>query len=88
MMTFIMWGETSLDRIDATNLEAALKLGLAAFPEHSAKRLVVVTDGNENLGDSRTMAQVAAARGVGIDVVPVILQARAEVAVEKMTLPC
>ena len=28
-----------------------MKLALACFPEDSAKRIVVVSDGNENLGD-------------------------------------
>jgi hypothetical protein len=35
---------------DATNLAAALKLANAAFPENVARRIVIVTDGNENLG--------------------------------------
>ncbi len=46
-------------RTDATSIESALKLALASFPEDSAKRVVIVTDGNENLGDARTKAQHA-----------------------------
>ncbi|MEX0818329.1 MAG: vWA domain-containing protein, partial [Pirellulaceae bacterium] len=72
---------------DATNLEAALKLAQASFTEDSAKRIVLVTDGNENIGDARTIASTLADDGIGIDVVPVKLTARAEVAVEKVTLP-
>jgi uncharacterized membrane protein/Mg-chelatase subunit ChlD len=74
-------------RSDATNLAAAMKLALATFPEDSARRVVIVTDGNENLGDSRVTARSLADAGVGIDVVPVELDSRAEVAVEKVTLP-
>ena len=40
-------------RTDATNIASALKLAQASFPEDSAKRIVIVTDGNENLGDAR-----------------------------------
>lgn len=72
---------------DATNLEAALKLAQASFTEDSAKRVVIVTDGNENIGDARTIASMLADDGIGIDVAPVKLTARAEVAVEKVTLP-
>lgn len=72
---------------DATNLEAALLLAKASFPEDSAKRIVVVTDGNENVGDARGIAPTLAEDGIGIDVVPVKLDARAEVAVDKIVLP-
>ena len=70
-------------RTDATNIASALKLAQASFPEDSAKRIVIVTDGNENLGDARTIARTLADNGIGIDVVPIQLTAQAEVAVEK-----
>ncbi|MDP6443896.1 MAG: VWA domain-containing protein, partial [Pirellulaceae bacterium] len=72
---------------DATNLAAALKLAQATFPEDSAKRVVVVTDGNENLGNARSVAPMLRDAGIGIDVVPVELNASGEVAVEKIVLP-
>jgi len=74
-------------RTDATNISSALKLAQAAFPEDSAKRIVIITDGNENLGDARTVASGLAANGIGIDVVAVRLSARNEIAVEKVGLP-
>src|SRR5439155_10812581 len=74
-------------RTDATNIASALKLAQASFPEDSAKRIVVVTDGNENLGDARTVARTLADGGIGIDVVPIQLDSQAEVAVEKIVLP-
>ena len=72
---------------DATNLEGAMKLALATFPEDSAKRVVIVTDGNENIGNAREMASVLAERGVSIYVVPVHIEHTGEVAVEKVTIP-
>jgi uncharacterized membrane protein/Mg-chelatase subunit ChlD len=74
-------------RTDATNLEVALKLAKASFPEDSAKRIVLVTDGNENLGDARSIGPSLAEDGIGIDVVPIRLETRAEVSVEKVVLP-
>lgn len=74
-------------RTDATNIASALKLAQASFPEDSAKRIVVITDGNENLGDARSVASGLADNGIGIDVVASRLSARNEVAVEKIGLP-
>jgi uncharacterized membrane protein len=74
-------------RTDATNIESALKLAQASFPEDSAKRIVIVTDGNENLGDALTVARTLAQNGIGIDVVPIKLGSQSEVAVEKISLP-
>ena len=80
--------ESSTDlQTDATSLEAALKLAKASFPEDTARRVVVVSDGNENLGDALSLAQTMAEDGIGIDVVPVELDAQAEIAVEKIVLP-
>lgn len=70
-----------------TNLAAALKLAQASFPEDAAKRIVIVSDGNENLGNAREQAQAAADSGIGIDVVPVEYQIQGEVLVERVTLP-
>ena len=74
-------------RTDATNIASALKLAQASFPEDTAKRIVIVTDGNENLGDARTIASSLAENGIGIDVVPISLKAREEVAIEKISSP-
>jgi uncharacterized membrane protein len=57
------------------------------IPYDSAGRIVLVTDGNQNLGDALEEARKAADSGVSIDVVPVPLAARNEVAVEKIDIP-
>ena len=74
-------------RTDATNISSALKLAQASFPEDTAKRIVIITDGNENLGDARTIARTLADNGIGIDVVPIELSSLAEIQVEKIALP-
>ncbi len=79
--------EATLGATDATNLADALKLASALFPEDTARRIVLLTDGNENLGQVREIAPSLARNGIGIDVVPVKLTTRAEVAVENVILP-
>lgn len=74
-------------KTEATSLEAALKLAKASFPEGTSRRVVIISDGNENVGDARMMARSMADDGTGIDVVPVELLANAEVSVEKVVLP-
>ena len=80
--------ESTFDmRRDSTNLESALKLAKAVFPEASARRIVVISDGNENLGSAYQMAQSMSEDGIGIDVIPVDLLATSEIMVEKVVLP-
>jgi len=78
--------ESPLDP-EYTDLAAAIRLAQASFPEDAAKRIVIVSDGNENLGDALSQAQSAAAAGVGLDVVPVRYERRGEVLVERVILP-
>ncbi|OAI38936.1 hypothetical protein AYO40_01480 [Planctomycetaceae bacterium SCGC AG-212-D15] len=53
-----------------TDIAAALKLALASFPEGTAKRVVLISDGNENLGNAEEQARIAKQNGVQIDVMP------------------
>ncbi len=52
-----------------TDIAAALKLALASFPEGTGKRIVLISDGNENVGVAEEQARVAARNGVQIDAV-------------------
>ncbi len=75
--------------IDAqyTDLGGAIKLALATFPEDTARRIVVVSDGNENRGNAIEQALAAQKLGVQIDVLPVEYFYDKEVLVEKVSLP-
>ena len=64
-----------------------MKLAQATFPEDAAKRVVVASDGNQNLGNAVEQAQGLAAAGIGIDVLPIRYHNLAEVAVERVALP-
>ncbi|MGV3485514.1 MAG: vWA domain-containing protein, partial [Planctomycetaceae bacterium] len=79
--------ESDFGRTDATNLEEALELAHASMPEDSRRRIVIVTDGNETIGDAKAAATRLASSGVGIDVVPAALTGGADVLVEKIDLP-
>jgi uncharacterized membrane protein len=61
---------TSVVDSNYTDIAAAIKLALASFPEGTGKRIVLISDGNENLGDAEAQARVARRNDVQIDVVP------------------
>lgn len=58
-----------------TDLAEAIRLGLALFPAGSARRLVVLSDGAQTIGDAQEAAQLAASAGVQIDYVPLLREA-------------
>jgi Mg-chelatase subunit ChlD/uncharacterized membrane protein len=61
---------TSVPRTGHTDIASAIRLSLALFEEESQKRLVLLSDGLENAGDALDQADLATARGIEIDVVP------------------
>jgi uncharacterized membrane protein len=72
-----------------TDIAAALKLAMASFPEGTAKRIVLISDGNENLGSAEEQARLALSLGVQIDVLPLAAGQRNEdeVLVERVDAP-
>jgi uncharacterized membrane protein len=60
---------STIDR-DYTDIGAAIKLALASFPEGTGKRIVLLSDGNENLGNVEEQVRIARNNGVQVDVVP------------------
>jgi uncharacterized membrane protein len=82
-----------LQRINAvisaerTDIAAAIRLGTAAFPEEGQKRLVLVSDGNENVGDAMGSLLAARPLGVTLDVLPRGVERAGDASVEKVTVP-
>lgn len=70
-----------------TNIAAALRLGLALMPADTARRLVVVSDGNENVGKAAEEARAYAALGIPVDVVPLRYQHAHEILVDQLSAP-
>ncbi len=70
-----------------TDLAAALRLAMAAFPDGTMKRIVLLTDGNENTGKAADEANLAASDDVVIDVVPLPADYQQEVLAERLIVP-
>ncbi len=60
----------SIPRTNQTDLEGAIRLGMALFPAGSARRLVILSDGRPTLGEAEQAVRLAQAQGVQVDVVP------------------
>ncbi len=70
-----------------TDIASALRLCLGMFPAQSSRRLVLVSDGNENKDVSAEMAQSYAALGIPIDVLPLRHSYPAEIMVDRLSAP-
>jgi Mg-chelatase subunit ChlD len=70
-----------------TNLAEAIRLGMAMFPPDSARRLVILSDGAQTLGNAMEAARLAAATNVQIDVVPLRRDPGPEMLVGDVRLP-
>ena len=70
-----------------TDLAAAMRLAMAAFPQGHMKRIVVYSDGNETLGSAIEEAKIARAAGVAVDVVPLRNEERPEVRLKEVAAP-
>jgi len=53
-----------------TNISGALQLAAAVFPENTIKRVILISDGNENMETAERQAVITAARGVEVRCLP------------------
>ncbi len=72
---------------DHTNIAAGIRAATAAMPPAGRKRIVLVTDGNENDGAALSEAAAARAAGIHIDCVPVRYGYTREVMIDKVVAP-
>ena len=70
-----------------TNLEAAIRDGAAALPAGMVTRLVLVSDGNENLGSVSRAIWQAQQLGIPIDTVPLAGRPKPTLRLESIALP-
>lgn len=78
---------TSTPVTNQTDLAGALRLGMALFPSTAARRMVILSDGDQTSGDALAAAKFAAASGVQIISLPFIKQPGSEVLVSAVDAP-
>lgn len=72
---------------DQTNIAAALRMAMALFTQDTIRRVVLLSDGNQNVGEAREEADRYAAAGVPIEVWPERYDHQREVVFERLSAP-
>lgn len=80
-------GHTSGEGGRATDLEAAIREGIATMPADRVPRLVLISDGNENAGTVTRAAWQARQLGIPIDTIALGGRPRPELRLESAALP-
>ncbi len=70
-----------------SNLAEAVRLGTALLPSDSQRRLVLISDGNQNVDEVRNAAKIASSNGVQIDVVSQGQQSGPDVSIGGVQVP-
>lgn len=71
----------------ATDIASAIQVATALFPEGGAKRLVLLSDGEETVGQARSIVTGQGLVGTQLSVVPLGDTAQNEVAVDRIVSP-
>lgn len=71
----------------ATNLEAAVVEAIAALPPGMLRRVVLISDGNENAGSVARAAWQARQLGIPVDTFPLAGRPKPELRIEDISLP-
>ena len=72
---------------EQTDVAAAVRLAMAAFPQGYMRRIVLFSDGNETQGAALEDIKLAQADGIAIDVVPVQMERPSEVRIQEVSTP-
>ncbi|WP_372370356.1 glutamine amidotransferase [Candidatus Uabimicrobium sp. HlEnr_7] len=72
---------------DQTDIAGAIRLSIAALPNTGQRRIVLISDGNETIGDAMQEIEQAISDEITIDVVPLTFQNDKEVLIDKMLVP-
>jgi hypothetical protein len=78
---------TTIPHTGQTNLAAAIRLGLALYPPGAARRMIVLSDGAQTIGDAAEAARFAAASGVEIVTLPFVMQPGVEALIASVETP-
>ena len=74
-------------RSSATNIEGAIRLGLSLLPDGAAKRLVLLSDGKQTVGDGDSAARLVRATNARLDAVTLPSVEGADAAIERIDAP-
>lgn len=78
---------TSIPRTSSTDLAEAIRLAMALFPQQVAKRMVILSDGADTVGEAQEAARLAGASGVEIWTAALTGEHGPETALVEVTLP-
>ncbi len=70
-----------------TDIAGALRLAQGVLPQSGARRIVLLSDGNETTGNARGETETLRAAGIPVDVVPLVASTGPEVALKSVSLP-
>ncbi|MGH2442086.1 MAG: VWA domain-containing protein [Chloroflexota bacterium] len=72
---------------DYTNLQNGLELAGAILPPGYRRRVVLLSDGQQNVGDGASAARLLRSIGVRVDVLPIHIRSGQEVLVDGVSVP-
>ncbi|HLJ67399.1 MAG TPA: VWA domain-containing protein, partial [Chloroflexota bacterium] len=78
--------QTTVDR-NSTNLDGGLSLAGAILPDGYRRRITILTDGQQNVGEALATARLERSIGVRVDVLPIHVAGGPEVLVDSVTMP-
>jgi uncharacterized membrane protein/uncharacterized protein YegL len=70
-----------------TDVASALRLAESLLPEDTNPRIVVVSDGKENVGDMLAQGKLLKNKGIAVDVLPVSSKKVKDAAIEEVRIP-
>lgn len=70
-----------------TNAAAGLQLAGALLPGGNAGRIVLLSDGEENVGDLLSQGRLLRDRGIAVDVLPLLPREKRDAAIEALLVP-
>lgn len=82
-------GTTFNSRVNSafTNVAGGLQLAAGLLPQEADARIVLLTDGEENVGDMMRQGRLLKDRGIRLDILPLPREVAADVAIDSLKLP-
>jgi uncharacterized membrane protein len=72
---------------DRTDMASAVRLAIAALPKGFSRRIVLITDGHQNVGDVVDEIETARANDIAVDVLPITYTHENEILFDRLVVP-